>query len=143
LLFGVHPSGRRIHDLEITKPVLISLRDRCRRWRVGTSGRARDEGARQILEVMNLPRKVQDILDHADELSSRFEDYSPRKQDRRDPEAFNALRDAVISRSNAERSIKTAVDNARAHGYSWALIGSLLGTSGEAARQRYATKQRA
>jgi hypothetical protein len=92
---------------------------------------------------MNLPRKVQDILDHADELSSRFEDYSPRKQDRRDPEAFNALRDAVISRSNAERSIKTAVDNARAHGYSWALIGSLLGTSGEAARQRYATKQRA
>jgi hypothetical protein len=49
----------------------------------------------------------------------------------------------VLSRSNAERSIKTAVDNARAHGYSWALIGSLLGTSGEAARQRYSTKQRA
>jgi hypothetical protein len=30
-----------------------------------------------------------------------------------------------------------------AHGYSWALIGSLLGTSGEAARQRYGTKQEA
>jgi hypothetical protein len=90
-----------------------------------------------------MPRTIQDILDHADELANRFEDYNPNEQDERDPEAFKALRDAVLSRSDAERSIKTAVDNARAHGYSWALIGSLLGTSGEAARQRYATKQRA
>ena len=77
------------------------------------------------------------------ELASRFENYDPTPQEERDPEAFVALRDAVLSRSDAERSIKAAVDNARAHGYSWALIGSLLGTSGEAARQRYATKQRA
>jgi hypothetical protein len=92
---------------------------------------------------MNMPRTVQDILDHADELASRFEDYDPNEQDERDPEVFKALRDAVLSRSDAERSIKTAVESARAHGYSWTLIGSLLGTSGEAARQRYATKQRA
>ena len=90
-----------------------------------------------------MPRTVQDILDHADELANRFEDYIPNEHDERDPESFTALRDAVLSRSDAERSIKTAVDNARAHGYSWALIGSLLGTSGEAARQRYSTKQRA
>jgi hypothetical protein len=90
---------------------------------------------------MNMPRTVQDILDHADELANRFEDYTPNEHDERDPEAFKALRDAVLSRSDAERSINTAVDNARAHGYSWALIGSLLGTSGEAARQRYSTKQ--
>jgi hypothetical protein len=93
--------------------------------------------------VIDMPRTVQDILDHADELANRFEDYTPNERDERDPESFKALRDAVLSRSNAERSIKTAVDNARAHGYSWALIGSLLGTSGEAARQRYSTKQRA
>jgi hypothetical protein len=92
---------------------------------------------------MNMPRTVQDILDHADELASRFENYEPTPQEERDPEAFVALRDAVLSRSDAERSLKAAVDDARAHGYSWALIGSLLGTSGEAARQRYATKQRA
>ena len=92
---------------------------------------------------MNMPRTVQDILDHADELASRFENYDPTPHEERDPEAFVALRDAVLSRSDAERSIKAAVDNARVHGYSWALIGSLLGTSGEAARQRYATKQRA
>ncbi len=90
-----------------------------------------------------MPRTVQDILDHANELARRFENYDPTPQEERDPEAFVALRDAVLSRSDAERLINAAVDNARAHGYSWALIGSLLGTSGEAARQRYATKQRA
>jgi len=90
-----------------------------------------------------MPRTVQDILDHADELASRFEEYEPTAEDERDPQVFAALRDAALSRSNAERSIRTAVEDARAHGYSWALIGSLLGTSGEAARQRYGTKQEA
>jgi hypothetical protein len=90
-----------------------------------------------------MPRTVQDILDHADELSRRFEQYEPAIADERDAEVFAVLRDAVVSRSAAERSIRTAVDDARAHGYSWAVIGSLLGTSGEAARQRYGTKQEA
>jgi hypothetical protein len=90
-----------------------------------------------------MPRSVQDILDHADELASRFEEYEPAVDDERDPKAFKALRDAALSRSDAERSIKAAVEQARASGYSWAFIGSLLGTSGEAARQRYGTKQKA
>jgi hypothetical protein len=34
-----------------------------------------------------------------------------------------------------------AIADACPHGYSWAFIGYLLGTSGEAARQRYPTKQ--
>jgi hypothetical protein len=59
------------------------------------------------------------------------------------PQSSWALRDAAVSRSTVERSIRTAVDDARAHGYSWAFIGSLLDTSGEAARQRYGTKQEA
>ncbi|MEO6715171.1 MAG: hypothetical protein ABIM89_17350 [Mycobacteriales bacterium] len=90
-----------------------------------------------------MPRTVQDILDHAEELAKRFENYEPAANDERDPQVFAALRDAVVSRSDAERLIKTAVTDARAHGYSWAFIGSLLGTSGEAARQRYASKQEA
>lgn len=90
-----------------------------------------------------MPRTVQDILNHADELASRFEAYEPTAADERDPQAFSALRDAALARSDAERSIKTAVEHARARGYSWALIGSVLGTSGEAARQRYGTKQKA
>jgi len=91
--------------------------------------------------VIDIPRTVQDILDHADELARRFETYEPAAEDERDAAVFAALRDAALSRSDAERSIRTAVDDARAHGYSWAFIGSLLGTSGEAARQRYGTKQ--
>ena len=90
-----------------------------------------------------MPRTVQEILDHADDLAKRFEDYEPAANDERDPQVFAALRNAVVSRSDAERTIKDAVDDAREHGYSWGLIGSLLGTSGEAARQRYRSRQEA
>lgn len=90
---------------------------------------------------MNMPRTVQDILDHADELAKRFEDYEPSASDERDPQVFTELREAVLSRSAAERTIMDAVEHAREHGYTWASIGSLIGTSGEAARQRYGHKQ--
>ena len=88
-----------------------------------------------------MPRTVQDILDHADELAKRFEEYEPSPSDERNPELYAELRDAVLSRSAAERTIKDAVEHAREHGYTWASIGSLIGTSGEAARQRYGHKQ--
>lgn len=90
-----------------------------------------------------MPRTVQDILDHADELARRFETYEPSSTDERDPRTYMALRDAAMARAEAERSIATAVTDARANGYSWATIGTMLGTSGEAARQRYGTKQQA
>jgi len=90
-----------------------------------------------------VPRTVQDILNHADELARRFETYEPAQADERDAQLFAALRDAALSRSDAERSIRAAVDDAREHGYSWAFIGSLLGTSGEVARQGYGTRQEA
>lgn len=88
-----------------------------------------------------MPRSVQEILDHADELAARFEDYEPSEGDERDPKVFADLRRAVVSRSDAERSIRGAVEQARTHGYSWAFIGTIIGTSGEAARQRYGHKQ--
>ncbi len=88
-----------------------------------------------------MPRTVQEILDHADELAKRFEGYEPSVSDERDPEVFAELQRAVLSRSDAERSIREAVNHARDHGYSWAFIGSLIGTSGEAARQRYGHRQ--
>jgi hypothetical protein len=87
-----------------------------------------------------MPRKVQGILNHGDELAKRFEDYEPDSADERDPGVFPALSRAVTSRSQAERSVKQAVSQAREHGYSWRTIGSLVGTSGEAARQRYGSK---
>lgn len=90
-----------------------------------------------------MPRTVQDILEHADELAKRFEDYEPSPDDERDPEVFAALRRSVMARSEAERSISQAVTEARRHGYSWQTIGALLGTTGEAARQRYGVGQKA
>lgn len=90
-----------------------------------------------------MPRTVQDILDHSDDLAKRFEDYAPAPGDERDAEAFTALRRAVESRAQAERSIVDAVGRARASGFSWRTIGSLLGTSGEAARQRYGSRRAA
>lgn len=90
---------------------------------------------------MGMPRSVQEILDHSEELASRFENYEPALGDERDPGVYLALRKAVVSRSDAERSVKEAVAAARAQGYSWAFIGKIIGTSGEAARQRYGHKQ--
>ena len=39
-----------------------------------------------------MPRSVQEILDHADELAARFEDYEPAEGDERDLAAYTSLR---------------------------------------------------
>ena len=90
-----------------------------------------------------MPRTVPEILNHADDLAKRFEDYTPRPEDERDPQAFTALRQAALDRAEAERSVQHAVAEARARGYSWRSIGAVIGTSGEAARQRYGAAQEA
>jgi hypothetical protein len=137
----------RVFDLDegftmaLGQPRGHHLRDRCRRRCLGSGHRPRHEGTREVPEVMRMPRTIKDILDHADELAKRFEDYEPSATDERDPAVFAELRRAVLSRSDAERSIRDAVKHARERGYSWAFIGSLVGTSGEAARQRYGHKQ--
>lgn len=88
-----------------------------------------------------MPRSVQEILQHADELAARFEAYEPGPGDAAEPETFASLRQAVVAQAAAERAVGDAVERARAAGCSWASIGRVLGTSGEAARQRYGTRQ--
>ncbi len=83
-----------------------------------------------------MPRSLQEILEHADELGRRFEDHEP--SDVRDAAPLHAIRDAVTERAASERRIAEAVASAREAGVSWSAIGSMLGTSGEAARKRYA-----
>ncbi len=87
-----------------------------------------------------MPRTVDEILQHADELAARFEDYEPREGDELDSGAAASLRTAVAERSEAERHMVDAVRRAREAGLSWSAIGSFVGTSGEAARQRYSSK---
>lgn len=84
-----------------------------------------------------MPRSLQDILDHADELADRFEAFSPDDGDERDPVVLKRLAEAVRARADVERQLAAAVGTARAAGYSWAAIAGLLGLSAEGARQRY------
>ena len=87
-----------------------------------------------------MPRTVEEILAHADELAARFENYEPDPADEIDAGAIHALRAAVMEQSNAERHLLEAIKLARGSGMTWATIGTLVGTSGEAARQRYSKR---
>ena len=83
-----------------------------------------------------MPRSIQEILDHADELAARFEDYEPDPDDERPVEEY-LLQRAALARARGEQQIVEAVTAARAKGISWQRIGELLGTSAQAAQQRY------
>ncbi|UNX54535.1 hypothetical protein MF406_16865 [Georgenia sp. TF02-10] len=87
-----------------------------------------------------MPRSVDEILAHADQLAERFEDYEPVPDDEVNRDAAAALRAAVQERSAAERRMIEAIRTAREAGLSWSAIGALVGTTGEAVRQRYGTR---
>lgn len=84
-----------------------------------------------------MPRTVEEILAHADELAARFESYVPDEHDEIDLEAVKELRQAIAEQSAAERHLIEAIRHAREAHMSWNTIGTFVGTSGEAARQRY------
>lgn len=83
-----------------------------------------------------MPRSVQEILDHADQLAERFERYEPEPGHERPAEEY-LLERAAVSRARGEREVIEAVTAARAKGVSWQRIGELLGTSAQGAHQRY------
>ncbi len=83
-----------------------------------------------------MPRSIQDILDHAAELAQRFENYEPGPGDERPVEEY-LLQRAVLARARSEQQIVDAVVAARAAGLPWQKIGGILGTSAQAAQQRY------
>jgi len=83
-----------------------------------------------------MPRSIQEILDHADQLAHRFETYEPAQGDERPVEEY-LLQRAAVARARSERQVLDAVSAARAAGIPWARIGKLLGTSAQAAQQRY------
>ncbi len=84
-----------------------------------------------------MPRTSQEILDQAQELASRFEDHEPDEASIKDAASLRAVRLAFQSRADAERLLTESVAAARTDGHSWAAIGAMVGTSGEAARQKY------
>ena len=84
-----------------------------------------------------MPRSLDQLMAEAERLADRFEDYEPDEDDRGEPSLL-ALRRAAYRRALLEQELVDLVHRARADGASWAAIGEELGTSGEAARQRYA-----
>ena len=84
-----------------------------------------------------MPRTTEEILARADELARRFEEHEPGAGDVRDARALRDVAAAFARVAAGERDLAGAVSVARAEGHTWAAIGAMLGTSGEAARQRY------
>jgi|SRR5689334_1899204 len=84
-----------------------------------------------------MPRSAEEILARADELARRFEDHDPAPGTVRDASALRDVAGAFARLADSERALAAAVRAARADGHSWSAIGAMLGTSGEAARQRY------
>jgi len=83
-----------------------------------------------------MPRTTQEILDQADQLAARFEQHDPTDEIQ-DAVPLRAVREAFQTRAAAERELVDTVNLARAEGHAWAAIGAMVGTTGEAARQRY------
>lgn len=57
-----------------------------------------------------MPRSIQEILDHGDELARRFEDYEPSAGDER-PVEEHLLERATIARARGERQVVEAINH--------------------------------
>lgn len=88
-----------------------------------------------------MPRTTDDIAAHAEELATRFEnDDWGFTGETEYTDGLEGLSRAVIELAGTQKNVTTWVQVARHQGKSWAAIGTVLGTTGEAARQRYAPK---
>ena len=84
------------------------------------------------------PRSIEDIKARADEFAAAFENYEPKSGDQDAPiPPVMAVKLAAWRRDTAERELAEAVRAAREQRLSWREVGEAIGTSGEAARQRY------
>ena len=81
-----------------------------------------------------MPRTLAEIIEHAESLADRFEN---EEFEMRDAVHLRHLIHVVETRATAEAEVAAAVRAARQDGIPWGLIGTILGTTGEAARQRY------
>ncbi|MDR3202932.1 MAG: hypothetical protein LBT54_07380 [Bifidobacteriaceae bacterium] len=83
-------------------------------------------------------RSIEDIKARADAFADAFENYDPKPSDQNAPlPPVMAVKLAAWRRDTAERELADAVRAAREQRLSWREVGEAIGTSGEAARQRY------
>ena len=84
-----------------------------------------------------MPHSLDEMMTQADDLANRFDADEPEPGDHDTFAPLTRLRLAALKRNEVEREIAEAVANARRPDTSWKVIGASVGTSGEAARQRY------
>lgn len=84
-----------------------------------------------------MPRSIQEIIDHADALAKKFEAFDEDQAVDVPVEEY-LLQRAVVARARCEQQLIDAIARARAAGLTWQRVGSLIGTSAQAAQQRYA-----
>lgn len=86
-----------------------------------------------------MARTTDQIIATAEALARRFEagDLPDTKGTIRDARPLRDVREAFEDLAHAERRLADRIIVARAAGHSWASVGMMVGTSGEAVRQRY------
>ncbi|MGA0895573.1 MAG: hypothetical protein ACO3S5_13195 [Ilumatobacteraceae bacterium] len=87
-----------------------------------------------------MPRSLQDILDHADEIAKAFDEFDPDTATEIPVEEYLIQR-AVIAQAECERQLLESIARARVAGLTWVRIGTLLGVSPQAAQQRYGPRR--
>ena len=80
---------------------------------------------------------MRDIQTHADDLAARFESDEFEFVEDKDGTPLREVAKAVLARAKSEQRLVDAVHAARSAGLSWSAISMYLGTTAEAARQRY------
>ena len=79
-----------------------------------------------------------DLIAHADQLADAFENHDPAPEDFGAPlPPLMAVKLAAFRRAAAEKELAQAIHAARQAHLSWRELGQAIGTTGEAARQRY------
>ena len=89
-----------------------------------------------------MPKSVQEVIDNLENYQEMIVKFAPSSEHEVDAETFRQLREAALERIKLEKQIAMLVNQARENNFSWSFIGTILGTSGEAARQRYGALKR-
>ena len=80
-----------------------------------------------VAEIMAQAEHFADLAESDDSPGGASHDGAP----------IRAMRAAFKKRAGADAEMVVAVESARAEGCSWSFIGSMIGTSGQAAREKY------
>ena len=115
--------------------------DACECDQGGELAIARDAASsRQVPTVIMMRPSLADLIANADRLADAFENHDPKPEDFDAPlPPLMAVKLAAFRRAAAEKELAEAIHAAREAQLSWRELGEAIGTSGEAARQRYAS----